>query len=572
MSDLAGAMSIFDTVLRNRRDDRALTGKSECLRRARQFDEAKELLTDPDLGDMTVLRAAALSQVLCEQYEYVKARKILEGRRGTTAKEEEEEQEQVNVSLALVEMSAKPVSGDNYKKAQKILEELLDQIPKSTRGKYLLAWCLAAQCEAGGTQPKPNGHMLERLRCRAEQLCNEISEGDPDFGGPYSCKARIAWQRNRRLEAESLLRSAAELAPFGGYQTRLANLYLDDKRYDDAEVALGEALKHNPQDEYAYLYRARLMSETNRAEDAIRALRRAREINPEEPRTVSQLAVALVNAGDYAAAEQVVRKALKEIDKPGQKYLATTFAWVLVKRTESSDQHRRLHDAVYDIQDLVERVEPDPPDRSMLHYYQGVTRLRLATVMDAFQRPRILMQAQHDFRKFSNDYKHSSDNYYKAQHEDEYHYAQSYLDETKGIIPIIGRPDISGRGLFAVVVIMLGALWIAFFLHDGVDRPMLQVLTPSLMALGLVALLLPVLTSFKVGPVEAQVGQPIDSGITSEPPEIRPFSPVVTGNPIWECIRGDRKLEPLLIKHSVCGDVLQGRDTMHDPGEFDVCA
>lgn len=137
----------------------------------------------------------------------------------------------------------------------------------------------------------------------------ELSKSDP---ANFFVKAQVLYLMGREKEALPLALQAER----NSYQSSslyvlLAELYLQQHRYDKANQYIRKALELSPADEYAFYYRGRILEETGDTTKAIQNYRRALEQNPAFMQPHREL------AGLYLARHEAA-PAQEHLDKVGK--------------------------------------------------------------------------------------------------------------------------------------------------------------------------------------------------------------------------------------------------------------
>ena len=145
----------------------------------------------------------------------------------------------------------------------------------------------------------------------AEAVLREALERHPGHAALHFHRSRLL-QRNRRLEeAVTAARRAVELDPRRArWYDHLAALLMEEGRLAEAEAELRQALDQNVESGGMYFRLSRLL-QGQRPEEALAAARRAVDVEPQKPYLREHLAALLLDAGDEADAEAILRDALE---------------------------------------------------------------------------------------------------------------------------------------------------------------------------------------------------------------------------------------------------------------------
>jgi tetratricopeptide (TPR) repeat protein len=166
----------------------------------------------------------------------------------------------------------------------------------------------------------------------------------------------IRLQQNRHADAVPLLAHARAAAPREARFAYLHGMALAGLgRLGDAVAAFKEAIRHEPGANAPYLALADAQARVGRFDEAQNTLRKLLRQEPENIDALMGLASVLTNAGDPAAAEAPLRRALNLVRDPGAKSaLHSNLAVVL----GAQDKHQEALDQLEAAQDL----KPGMPD------------------------------------------------------------------------------------------------------------------------------------------------------------------------------------------------------------------
>jgi DNA-binding winged helix-turn-helix (wHTH) protein/tetratricopeptide (TPR) repeat protein len=169
-----------------------------------------------------------------------------------------------------------------------------------------LGWRAHAELDALLFDPAPEqdwaGYTTTH-QARVERLALEALKGDPGLGIAHTTLARLAMYRGR---------------------------------FDDAREPLRKSLESSPQDSMVFHYSAMLHCLREEHEQAIRAARRALELDPRNPAPWSPLVLALLASGDRDGAVAAARRMVDTAP-------AAAIGYVVLARTQSGgDEAARI--------------------------------------------------------------------------------------------------------------------------------------------------------------------------------------------------------------------------------------
>ncbi|HEY6896446.1 MAG TPA: tetratricopeptide repeat protein [Rhodocyclaceae bacterium] len=133
----------------------------------------------------------------------------------------------------------------------------------------------------------------------------------PDYADAHGNLGSLYRQLGRHSEAEASLARAVELRPeLAANWFNLGNLYSDQGCHEQALAAQQQALKLAPEDGETWLALGNGLKRLNRLDQAIEALNRAAQLLPRSPLVWNSLGAACEDAGHYAPAQALYRRAL----------------------------------------------------------------------------------------------------------------------------------------------------------------------------------------------------------------------------------------------------------------------
>ncbi len=169
-------------------------------------------------------------------------------------------------------------------------------------------WRDAVEKTPRKARPRHNlGVALDALGRRAEAmaLLQEAVRLDPRYAQGHESLGVALADAGRTAEAEAHLRRAIELDPkAAGPWYDLGTLRFDAGRYAEAIPFFEQAIARNPGHAGAYANLGACWNGLGRPADAVRVLQGARDVVRDNPLALAQLALALAQLGDLAAARR----------------------------------------------------------------------------------------------------------------------------------------------------------------------------------------------------------------------------------------------------------------------------
>jgi len=216
----------------------------------------------------------------------------------------------------------------------------------------------AAKYLKAATQLTPTVHPEESL-ARAWQALGRVEEStDPQQALAAYAEAAKLNSKNPEphLAAAVLLEKQGNLdAAAHEFQTAseldaksqqaisgLANVYIKQKKYPEAEGALRKLLAADPQNSNARVQLGRLLAEEGKNDEAAQELQKGMEASPEDPHAALELGTLYVKADKYTEAEQQFRIAVQKMPKDAEAHYALGSLLMHVKKYPESQQELLL--------------------------------------------------------------------------------------------------------------------------------------------------------------------------------------------------------------------------------------
>jgi tetratricopeptide (TPR) repeat protein len=349
--------------------------------------------------------------------------------------------------------------------------EALNLAPQDPFAHINLAWALVRRNEDQDLE-------------KAADFCRRARQLDTTLPEAFGLLGVIAFKQNKLREAEAHLLRSVRLDPVRGYFTDLGALYIQMGRYEEAKERIDQALLNNPGDAYARIQKGNFHLLTDSPKKAVREFRSGVALDPQNPETHQSLAIALQESDKLREAEQVLRKAISQLDESGRWRLHLTLCQVLTRLGDTGEV-KYYEEALEEVRQAMRTH----PGQSAVYFHSGVVRFKLDDPWGAVQ----------DFGRCPPG--------------DEYHLEADL--NAKRIRARIQQERVRARAsLFAtvllavVLLVQLIALWLLRIWTDRVTETSLTVLVPILLGLLVVALLLPWLTRFKMTGFEAELSEP----------------------------------------------------------------
>lgn len=196
----------------------------------------------------------------------------------------------------------------------------------------------AAKYLKAATQLTPTTHPEESL-ARAWQALGRVeaatdpqqalvayaqaAKANPKSPAPHLASAELLQKQGHLDAAAQQYQAAVELDPTSADALAgLANGYIAQKKYADAEAALRKTLAVDPKNGAAHLQLARVLSAEGKNEAAADQLHMVLQQNPSDPKAALELGTLYVKAGKDAEAEQQLRLAVQKMPQDAEAHYA----------------------------------------------------------------------------------------------------------------------------------------------------------------------------------------------------------------------------------------------------------
>jgi tetratricopeptide (TPR) repeat protein len=327
----------------------------------------------------------------------------------------------------------------------------------------------------------------------------------------------LNYQRGRYAQAEHHLRKSTLLDSRRGSYVDLGALYTQLGRLDEAETCLQKALERDWYDCQAHIELGHLFLQRNVQEDsgeyraaAVRHFRQARQIDPASGSASLGLALALSQPpGDLMEAESVLQEALRRRDSDQLRWqLLVAVARILVERGDATNTRQFYLDALAYTQEAISLASRE----SEPYFVAAVVRYKLAELAGDLSSK--LTQRRMAVRDLRRAVKFDPSNIE----------AQRSLRVVEEALRISRSSTVGSAIVMTIGAVILGALWVAFFVSNRVTSLMLTTLTPVLVGLIIVGFLMPFIIRLKLPGVEADLSASIRQ-VSSGPTGDETFGP-----------------------------------------------
>lgn len=413
-------------------------------------------------------------------------------------------------------------------------------------GPKLALATLLAQENQDESQHEDKNRCEERRQHAEELCCKAMGRGAESDAGALACRAHFAASEGYLRSAESFLREAQQRNPYGGHTVALASILIDMHRIDEAVTMLNEWLTVYPHDSSAYFQLHRALHAQGDAKAALVPLRSALAVatGPGNDPLAVHLAYDLEEHGNSAEAEQLLRTRLAGGGLAKDDHLRLGLAWILLTRGERAQSPALLHEAAKQASQVLEH--PDrasataDPEKIQLDALKcrGTAYYKLAEhERNPGERARLVALARFDQRKRQRIFKEKAPRGSRLPA-----FLTTELDTVLRVVVLLAA--------FAFTIV----LWI---LHSGNQKEwtgsMVELLTPLLLGIVLLAALLPNLSTLKIAGLEAQTRQPPEVQLPTSPsvalPRVTEFAAAATENFI------DAEGIPTLVIHDLAIEI-----------------
>jgi tetratricopeptide (TPR) repeat protein len=406
--------------------------------------------------------------------------------------------------LAINGLGAVAFDSQDYDEAQANYIRALEIDPNEPAYHANLAWAIVRRIQV---TPRVEERPLFRFRhlkvvrlqpeppdafAEAEEHCRTALELDPNFSSAFECLGIIAFKQRRLRDAEDLFLESIRANPRTGSYQALGSLYVAVGRYDEGKQQLEAALRRKPNDPAALLELGNLSLQLDDAAQAIRYFKEAMECDPRNEEPPRALSIALRRRGDFAESEQVLRKAIRELEGSRCGPLHLTLATLLTQLGDDTGDESYYGDALTEVNKAI-ALSPREADA---YFDAGVIRHKLDDLPKAMKYFRRCLEL--DPNRFDA--------------ERNLRIVQSVVKKQRKKAQGLTA---TGLVLGSISFLMLGVLWWGYFgawATTKVSVPMMFTFTPLLLGLTFVGLLAPWLLKFKLpGGLEAELSQPTET-------------------------------------------------------------
>ncbi len=403
-----------------------------------------------------------------------------------------------------------------YEVAEKAFRNAIKQVSYEPQYYVNLAFALIRQVPSPRHLSKLESPKRTQIIEEAKQHCRTALDRDPYHAKAYECLGIIAFKDDLVFDAEYYFRKSIELnSKEEASYVQLGSLYCQKACYDKATEMLQKALEINPKEARAYIELANVAALKKENQEAIHYCRQAVFVQPKNLGTHRALAIALMHAGQYAEAELVVRRALRDLAAFNPWRLYLLLAQILISIADIANKSNKKTDL-----DLYEEAlgyvnrarQAHAPSVDTL-FHMGIVQYKLEDLdsshrsfseclklepgqLDAERNNRIVQNAINNQRR-----------YFKINERFSHWLALICL---AGLLVLWGAYF---RGHKRSVPIDTNAQAAATNSQREkdemtVDRELLHVMTPLLLGLFTIAALLPNLSKLKLPGFEAEIADP----------------------------------------------------------------
>jgi tetratricopeptide (TPR) repeat protein len=243
---------------------------------------------------------------------------------------------------------------------------------------------------------------------------------------------------------------------------------------------------------------------------AVHHFRQARQIDPASGSASLGLALALFQPpGDLMGAESVLQEALRRQDNDQPRWqLLVAVARILVERGDATNARQFYLDALAYTQEAISLASRE----SEPYFAAAVVRYKLAELAGDLSSK--LTQRRMAVRDLRRAVKFDPSNIE----------AQRSLRVVEEALRISRSSTVGSAIVMTIGAVILGALWVAFFVSNRVTSLMLTTLTPVLVGLIIVGFLMPFIIRLKLPGIEADLSASIRQ-VSSGPTGDETFGP-----------------------------------------------
>ncbi|MBV8530973.1 MAG: tetratricopeptide repeat protein, partial [Candidatus Eremiobacteraeota bacterium] len=321
-----------------------------------------------------------------------------------------------------------------------------------------------------------------------DRACEAIARSlylEPNDASALQALGVVAFKRERLRDAEQYLKQSIKINPAQGAGVDLGALYTRMARYEEARASLEEGIKIDASDVRAHVELGNLAEATNNDAEAMREFRKALAIDPASVEAASALGYALMRAQRYADAETILRQAMRRVSSSKSAPLHLALSDLLKQMGDDSSDSECYQAAEYEATAAM-KVQPKVLAEALSR--RGVARYKLGDVQGAIA----------DFERCGKDD-------FLAQRNAKRLKAEIAKEEWI-------TPRHAARLGFVIAIVAIVQLILIWWLRirgtDHLSDAMFGVLVPLMMALLVIAFVLPWLSKLKLGGVEAELTQP----------------------------------------------------------------
>jgi tetratricopeptide (TPR) repeat protein len=152
------------------------------------------------------------------------------------------------------------------------------------------------------------GHVLETAKPEeALEAYRRAEELQPNEAEPYAATGQILEKQLHYSDAEEEYKKALALDPASDALTGLANCYMQERRFPEAEEYLRKVVKVHPEEAAAHIQLGRVLAAQGKNEDAVAELEAGEKLAPSDASVQRDLAETYVAAGKPEQAEAAYR-------------------------------------------------------------------------------------------------------------------------------------------------------------------------------------------------------------------------------------------------------------------------
>jgi Flp pilus assembly protein TadD len=171
----------------------------------------------------------------------------------------------------------------------------------------------------------------------------QATQFQPNNPEPHLAAAALLERQGNLDAAARELQTAHDLDPKSQpVISSLANVYIKQKKYPEAEAGLRKLLAADPGSSNAHIQLGRVLAEEGKNDEAAQELQKGLQASPGDGRAALELGTLFVNADRYAEAEQQFRIAVKMMPKDAEAHSALGSLLMHVRKFPESQQELLL--------------------------------------------------------------------------------------------------------------------------------------------------------------------------------------------------------------------------------------